>query len=93
MILDAILGGFFTVFIALFNLFPNIPAMPSLIVDGWNWFLNAQEQAMGIIVYFLSPPLYIMILSLIIFMTTFHYIYAFFIRFLIFRIFMGFVGR
>lgn len=93
MIVDAIVTGFFGIFTALFSIFPDLPPMPVLISDGWNFIISLTNQAFGVLVYFLSTPLYLMALGLIIFMTTFHYVYQFFIRFLIFRIFMGFVGR
>lgn len=93
MIIDAILNGFFFVVNALFSIFPAFPAMPELIVTGWNWFLNATVTANGLIIYLLGVPLYLMIISLIVFMTTFYYIYHFFIRFIILKIAFKVLGR
>lgn len=93
MIVDFIVQGFFAVFIALFSVFPDIPAMPTLIVDGWSYFIGFVDNAFGLLVYFLSVPLYIMAIGLIIFMTTFQYIYHFLVRFVVFGIFMRFVGK
>lgn len=93
MIFQAIIELFFYTFSALFSIFPSFPPMPSIIVDGWSWFITVASQGTGLIAYLLSTPLYYATISLILFMTTFEYIYHFLIRFLIFRIFMGFVGR
>ena len=91
MIIEAILNVFLIVFTTLFGWFPNFPAMPGLIVDGWAWFTSVTNSAIGVLAYFLSEPLYYMAIGLIIFMTTFQYIYHFFIRFIILRIAMGFI--
>jgi len=92
-IVDFILQGIMQITIAMFSVFPDFPAMPALIIDGWNWFLSMSQNATGVLVYFLSPPLYIMAISLIIFMTTFHYIYHFFVRFIIIGLFLRIVGK
>lgn len=93
MITDFILQGIMQITIAMFSVFPDFPAMPQLIVDGWAWFITMSQNATGLLVYFLSPPLYIMAIGLIIFMTMFHYIYHFFVRFIIMGLFMRIVGK
>lgn len=93
MITEFILTAALEGFTILFSVFPNFPSMPSIIADAWDWFLGASNAGAGIIVYLISQPLYYATIALIIFMVTFEYIYHFAIRFLIFRIFMGFVGR
>lgn len=93
MIVEAILNVFNTVFTTLFSVFPSLPAMPVMISDGFDWLLDFTSDATGLLVYLLSPPLYVVLIGLILFMTLFEYIYHFAIRFLIFRVFMGFVGR
>lgn len=93
MIFQAIIEAILYTFSVLFSVFPAFPQMPQIIVDGWSWFMSVSNAGTGLIVYFLSKPLYIGVLSLVLFMTTFEYIYHFLIRFLIFRIFMGIVGR
>lgn len=93
MIVDYILQGIFAVFTAMFAVFPDVPVMPQMIIDGWDWFITMSNQATGVLVYLLSPPLYVLALTLIIFMTTFHYIYNFLVRFLIMSVFMRLVGK
>lgn len=93
MIVEFIIVSFFTVFTFLFDVFPDLPAMPPLIVSGWAWFINAIGGATGVLVYFLSTPLYLMAIGLIIFMTTFHYIYQFVIRFIVLKVAMRFLGK
>jgi len=92
-ITEFIIQVFFSIITGMFSVFPAFPAMPSLIVTSWEWFIVTISAAQSLLVYLLSPPLYIITITLIIFMTTFDYIYHFFIRFLIFRIVMGVVGR
>jgi len=80
-------------FLGLFTAFPDIPPMPGIIVSGWSWFLGASDAGFGLLIYLVSQPLYVALVALVLFMTTFEYVYHFVIRFLIFRLFMGFVGR
>lgn len=93
MIVEAILNVFMVLFNGLFSIFPQLPAMPQLIVDGFDWLIEFTADGTGLLVYLLSQPLYVMLIGLILFMTTFEYIYHFAIRFIIFRVFMGFIGR
>ena len=93
MITQAILDVFLNIFTALFSVFPSFPPMPSIINTAWDWFITTSNAGTGLIAYLLSTPLYYVTITLIIFMTTFEYIYQFLIRFLIFRIFMGLIGR
>jgi len=93
MITDFLLQGIMQITIAMFSIFPDFPPMPQLILDGWDWFIQMSQNATGLLVYFLSPPLYIMAIGLIIFMTSFHYIYNFFVRFIIMGLFMRIVGK
>lgn len=93
MITQFLIDMIFNIFTVLFSVFPSFPPMPGVITTGWEWFLGVSTAGTGLLVYFLSTPLYYATIALIIFMTTFEYIYHFLIRFLIFRIFMGLVGR
>jgi len=93
MITQAIIDIFLTIFTGLFSVFPSFPPMPEIINTGWDWFITSSAAGTGLIAYLLSTPLYYATIALIIFMTTFEYIYQFLIRFLIFRIFMGLIGR
>jgi len=93
MIIDFIVQGFFGIFTTLFSVFPDIPAMPTVITNGWNWFIDMTNSVTGLLVYFLSPPLYIMAISLIIFMFAFNWIYHLFIRFIIFKVAMRFFAK
>lgn len=93
MITEFIMTATQTVFTVLFSVFPNLPPMPQLIVDGWDWFINLLNSANSLLAYFLSTPLYYMAIGLIVFMTVFHYVYHLFVRFVLFRVFMLFAKR
>lgn len=93
MIVEAFLNVIMGINKVLFFAFPNLPPMPEVFVEAFGWFLVYIGNIFGVLVYLLSPPVYVAIIAILLFMTTFEYVYHFAIRFLIFRIFMGFVGR
>lgn len=93
MIVEMIAIVFMSTIKILFGWLPNIPPMPQMLQNAGDWFIQFSEVGTGVLIYLVSPPIYVLIIGLVIFMTTFDYIYHFAIRFLIFRLFMSAIGR
>lgn len=75
MIIDWILTAVQTLITTVFGILPNLPAMPQVIVDAGNWFVNTVTSMAHLFAYFYTPTFFNIVLVLLGLLLGFEQIY------------------
>lgn len=75
MIIESILNAIMVVVTTIFNILPDLPAMPAEIVSGGAWVVSAVANVSGLFAWLYGQSLYIAIIAMAIALINFEHLY------------------
>jgi len=77
MIVQAILQGFYSIMTFILSLLPDLPQVSDEIKDGTDYLISLISNTVGLISYLFTPPILILVFTVLIAIINFEMIYKF----------------